>query len=92
MTNRKKQALADRDHVYQALDDLVDSFLVYDRREDEELPQGVIERLISKDTISIDDLVDRFREGLEGHLESIELEDDEEDEDEDEYLEEGYDG
>lgn len=96
MANKKKQAFADRDHVYQALDDLVASFLVHDRREDEDLPQGVIERLIAKDTMSIDDLVDRFREGLEGHLEYIESESDEADEDEEdeeeEYLEEGYDG
>lgn len=50
--------------------DLVASFLYYDRKEDEDLPIGEIERLISKGTISIDEICSEFRLHLESGLKS----------------------
>ena len=45
--------------------DLVSSFLYYDRKEDEDLPRGVIEKMIEDGEISIDYIVNKFKKDLE---------------------------
>jgi len=79
----------DRETVLATIDDLVVKFLRDDRKDDEELPRGTIEKLIRAEELTIDDMVERFREGLEERLEKVvpgevdEKDDDLEDEDED---------
>jgi hypothetical protein len=47
------------------VDDLVSDFLYYDRKDDEQLRRGDIENAIESGEISIDDIVNKFRECLE---------------------------
>ncbi len=54
-----------RETILDTVDDLVSDFLYYDRKEDEDLPRGEIEAAIEAGEVTIDDLVARFRDGLE---------------------------
>lgn len=58
------------DMLEPTISDMVADFLYYDRKEDEDLPRGEIERAIANNEISVDEIVDCFekhlREGLEG--------------------------
>lgn len=63
MTDKKEQIL-------DAVDDLVASFLYYDRQNDEDLPVGEIEQALNRNSLTIEDIVIRFREGLEENLTS----------------------
>lgn len=49
-----------KDFILKATTDLVSSFLYYDRKEDDILPVGEIEKAIKNGEISIEDIVDRF--------------------------------
>ena len=53
-----------KEYIFGSVEDLVSNFLYYDRKEDEDLPVGKIEELIEDKTISIDELVERFRQAL----------------------------
>lgn len=44
--------------------DLVSNFLYYDRKEDEELPNGAIETAIENNEISVDEIVALFKAEL----------------------------
>lgn len=44
--------------------DLVADLMYYDRKEDEELPPGRIEKAIVYQHITVDDIVDQFRQDL----------------------------
>lgn len=81
--------MSDRDTVLSTVEDLVRDFLVHDRKEDEDLPRGEIEKLIKDDELTIDDIVERFREALEERLGNL---DEDEDEEEDEGLDFDDDG
>ena len=59
MTNEETKEI-----IFGSVEDLVSNFLYYDRKEDEDLPVGKIEELIEDKTISIDELVERFRQAL----------------------------
>ena len=59
MTNEETKEI-----IFGTVEDLVSNFLYYDRKEDEDLPVGKIEELIEDKTISIDELVERFRQAL----------------------------
>lgn len=48
-----------------AISDLVKDLFHYDRKEDEDLPEGAIEELIERGELEIEELVDRFREEIE---------------------------
>lgn len=48
--------------------DLVSDLLHYDRKEDEDLPRGEIERAVASGEISLEGMVATFREALESHL------------------------
>jgi hypothetical protein len=44
--------------------DLVSDFLYYDRKEDEDLPRGAIQDAIAANELTVDSLVEWFREEL----------------------------
>lgn len=50
--------------VSQTIGDLVSKFLYYDRKEDEDLPRGAIQKMIRDGAISVDWIVDEFRDEL----------------------------
>ena len=51
-----------KEHILGTVDDLVSSFLYYDRQEDEQLTVGDIDSAIEKGDITIDEIVNKFRE------------------------------
>ena len=59
MTNEETKEI-----IFGSVEDLVSNFLYYNRKEDEDLPVGKIEEFIENKTISIDELVERFRQAL----------------------------
>lgn len=60
---------SDRETLAATISDLVKDLLVYDRREDEQLPEGRIEDMIARGEVTIEQMVDCFRRGLEEELE-----------------------
>jgi hypothetical protein len=60
--------MATRTEILNTLDDMVANFLYYDRKEDDRLPVGAIERAIKKGKLTVDDLVTKFRESMEQGL------------------------
>ena len=54
-----------KDNILGTVDDLVSDFLYYDRKEDEYLPRGAIQCAIEDGVVSVDEIVGRFRKGLE---------------------------
>lgn len=58
----------DKIYIFNTVSDLVSNFLYYDRKGDEDLPQGAIERLIKDGVISINEIVDKFREEIEKNI------------------------
>ncbi len=52
-----------KDLILRTVDDLAGMFLYYDRKEDESLPRGVIERAIEDGIITKDEIVAKFSEG-----------------------------
>jgi len=57
--------------INSTITDLVSQFLYYDRKEDESLPVGEIEREISLGNISVDDIIDRFSHELISSLKNV---------------------
>jgi hypothetical protein len=55
-----------------AIEDLVGSFLYYDRKEDEDLPEGSIQNAIADGLITADEIIKQFsdtlREGLKREI------------------------
>jgi len=49
------------ENINSAIEDLVSDFLYYDRKEDEELKVGDIEKAIEKGEITIEQIVDKFK-------------------------------
>lgn len=54
--------------VLAIVSDLVGSFLYYDRKEDEEMPRGFIDKMVKSGGITIDEMVTEFRKHLENSL------------------------
>lgn len=52
-------------HILLTVDDLVSDFLYHDRRDDESLQGGDIETAIENGDITVDDIVAKFKDGLE---------------------------
>jgi len=50
------------------IDDLAQDFLIYDRKEDEELERGDIEKMIAKGETNLDEIVEAFRESCAERL------------------------
>lgn len=90
---KKRKRVADKETVFAVIDDAVATLLIRDREDDEDLPIGEIERLVEAGDLSIDEMVDRFRESLEEHLEDLESpRNTNEDEDSDGDLDEDFEG
>ncbi|MEE9374509.1 MAG: hypothetical protein V3V00_15750 [Saprospiraceae bacterium] len=53
-----------KEKILKTVSDLVADFLYYDRKEDEELPKGSIEKAIHDGEITIDEIVERFKSEL----------------------------
>lgn len=53
-----------RYRIYSAVEDLAGSLLYYDRKEDEDLPRGVIEEAIMNNDITVDSIVEHFKKAL----------------------------
>ncbi len=53
-----------RDRIFNTLDDVVSTFLYYDRKEDEYLPMEAIEKAIANKEISIDEIAAFFKAKL----------------------------
>jgi hypothetical protein len=80
LPNSNKQA------VLHAVEEAANNFLHYDREDDDALPEGSIEAFLEDGTITLTDIVDRFRTALEDALEGdLEGDDDEDDDDEDDW-------
>jgi hypothetical protein len=56
--------MINKEFILSAINDLVADFLYYDRKHDEEFPLGEIERLIENNEITIDEMVNKFKECL----------------------------
>ena len=60
-------------HVLElVIPDLVGALLYYDRKEDEDLPRGEIERLIAAGKLKVDDIVEAFSDNLKDHTPCVE--------------------
>ena len=44
--------------------DLVSNFMYYDRKEDDDLPRGAIEKAIEVGVITLDEIVEKFRDEI----------------------------
>lgn len=52
------------EHIDGYISDLIADFLYYDRKQDNNLPRGEIERMVTDGEITIDDMVESFRTHL----------------------------
>lgn len=50
--------------ICHVIDDMVSDFLYYDRKEDEQLPNGAIESAIENGVITVAEISDRFKQRL----------------------------
>jgi len=57
-----------RQEIIDTIEDLVADFLWYDRKEDEDLPRGKIEKAIKDGDITIGEIVECFRRELEENI------------------------
>lgn len=57
-----------KEHTRGVISDLVSNFLYYDRKEDEDLPKGAIDKAVKRGEITVDEMVQAFREELEKGL------------------------
>lgn len=53
-----------KNKILNTVEDLVSKFLYYDRKEDDDLPNGAIETAIERGEITIDEIVEQFRKSL----------------------------
>ena len=59
MAKTRKQVVLD------TVSDLVGNFLYYQRKEDEDLPVGAIEKMVAAGEITVDEIVAKFRSEIE---------------------------
>lgn len=55
-----------KEKILNTVTDLVSNFAYYDRKEDDELPVGAIEQAIKDGVITLDEIVNHFRDQLGG--------------------------
>ena len=53
-----------RQRIENIITDMISDFLYYDRKEDEDLSRGAIEDAVSSGEITLDEIVNKFREEL----------------------------
>ena len=54
-----------KDVILGVVGDLVSDFMYYDRKEDEDLPRGAIEKALTIGVLTVDEIVETFREEME---------------------------
>ena len=59
-----------KEQILDTVGDLIIDFLVYDRKEDEDLPRGAIDVAVSVGDISVAEIVEQFRTHLVKGLET----------------------
>jgi hypothetical protein len=59
-----KEHMATINMIFLTVQDLVANFLYYDRKEDEDLPRGVIEKMIEDKILTVDELALWFHSEL----------------------------
>lgn len=57
-----------KENILNTIDDLCSDFLYYDRKEDEELSFDDIQEAVKSGEITIDEMVERFKNNLENTL------------------------
>lgn len=57
-----------RELILGNIDDLIADYLYYDRKEDEDLPRGVIEKAVEDKIVTIEDMVARFESTLKERI------------------------
>ena len=57
-------------HIRNNIDDMISDFLFYDRKGDEDLPMGVIEKEVKNGKLTVDEIVSRFKQQLIAGLKS----------------------
>lgn len=57
-----------RELILGNIDDLIADYLYYDRKEDEDLPRGVIEKAVEDKIITIEEMVARFESTLRDNI------------------------
>lgn len=60
--------LTDKIFIRMHAADLAIDFLIYDRRDDEDLPPGLIEQAINAGVITVDEIVSSFKRALQAQL------------------------
>jgi len=55
-------------HIKNTISDLVSNFLYYDRKEDEDLPVGAIEKAVKSGEITKEEIISQFTEEIDKHL------------------------
>lgn len=53
-----------KEMIFNIIEDSILDLLVYDRKEDEDCPREFIENAVKSGIITIDEMVDKFKEGL----------------------------
>ncbi len=54
-----------KDVILGVVSDLVSDFMYYDRKEDEDLPRGAIEKALATGALTVDEIVEKFRSEIE---------------------------
>lgn len=54
----------ERDRVFATVEDLVGTFLYYGRKEDDDLPVGVIEKMVASGVVTKEEIVQKFSDSL----------------------------
>ncbi len=57
-----------RDTLQNTIDDHVSKLLYYDRKEDEELKMGDIEKMVANKEVTVDEMIEWFAEPLRRHF------------------------
>lgn len=56
--------------LFNLIDDTIAKLLYYDRKEDEDMPRGKIEEMIASGEVTVDEIVNRFKDQLVKGLKS----------------------
>jgi len=54
-----------KDVILGVVGDLVSDFMYHDRKEDDDLPRGAIEKALATGVLTVDEIVEKFREEIE---------------------------
>jgi len=57
-----------REHIMDTISDAVLDFFVYDRKEDDDLPVGAIEKEIEEGRITLEEIIAYFEKCLRGEI------------------------